>query len=206
MMQVDSWRDFKLQLVSQSPWLQSFIDTAEEQAIATLKTRISSNPYEPLLIEPLLEDISSALDRCLAYRREAYDLDIAAVKAATDYELFLANSKTEQELEINALGIPQLEAEEHGFRNSSDAYGSQGAESALELGSQTHDKTLHSSASAGKTLAHKQQELITKRWETIRNYQEAYNMRHTSPGNSHNYAERHNRLVELLSDEVCRIL
>jgi hypothetical protein len=187
------WSDFKRYLQKQSPWLDAFTDSAVAQAINLIKPNLG-NPYEPLLLETMLKEASEALDRCLALRREAYELEIAAVKAAADYQLFLLLTGFDKELETNALGIKRLHAEQDGYQKSSSLY--------TEKGFPEHDQTLSSSAQADLDAAEDRQTMLNGRWEVREKYEADYNSRHTAPGNAHNFKERMERTIALLADDL----
>ena len=186
------WVDFfKKQLAEENDWLGVFRKSAVVQAISLFKP---VPRYEPLLLDTLLQEASAALDRCLAFRREAYELEIAAVKAAADYALFKELSTIDEKSEILALAIPRLESETTGYRQASAAY--------ADKGFSKHDETLSNSAGAGLKLAARREELIRGRWEVRRRYEANYNSRHTAPGNAHNFAERWIRTVNLLAEDL----
>ncbi len=138
----------------------------------------------------MLKEASEALDRCLALRREAYELEIAAVKAAADYQLFLDLDPTDAELDTIALAIPRLQGEQSGYHKASMSY--------TDKGFQGHDETLSSSAQDDLDAARKRQALLTRRRDTRKQYEKDYDSRHTTAGNAHNFGERMRRIVPLL--------
>ncbi len=188
-----AWSGFKTRLQTKSPWLDAFTDSAVVQAIELIKLKLE-NPYEPLLLETMLKEASEALDRCLALRREAYELEIAAVKAAADYQLFLDLDPTDAELDTIALAIPRLQGEQSGYHKASMSY--------TDKGFQGHDETLSSSAQDDLDAARKRQALLTRRRDTRKQYEKDYDSRHTTAGNAHNFGERMRRIVPLLADDL----
>lgn len=192
--QVLAWPKFKSGLQRRSSWLEAFSNSAVVQAIELVKAK-PANDYEPLLLETTLKEASAALDRCLALQRQAYELEISAVKAAAEYELFLQLADLDASLETNALGIPGLQAEESGFRQASSLY-------TLDKGFPKHDATLSDRAKAGLTAAAERQALSKQRWEVRKKYEAEYHSRHTAPGNAHNFKERMERTVVLLADDL----
>jgi hypothetical protein len=192
--QIVSWANFKLNLQARSKWLDAFEDSATIQAIARIESK-PHNSYEPLLLENLLKEASAALDRCLLKRREAYDLEIAAVKAAADYELFLELAEIDALLETNALATEKLKKEINGYRDSASMF-------KIDNGFAKHDETLSESAQEELTAAAERLDLLKKRWLIRKKYESEYNLRHTMPGNAHNFKERMNRAVTLLSDDL----
>lgn len=198
----NTWSDFKLKLLSTSPWLDVFVEPFGSSVAKSLAT-ITATRYERLLVEPMLRDISSGLDRCLAYRKEAHELDIAAVKSAVDYELFLNLTTLDIELEQNALGNERLTEDVEGYLKASDAFASRPSD--LSEGFRLHDGALSRSASVGLNSSATRQTLLAKRWDVLKRYHAEYNLRHTSPGNAHNYRERFQRLLRLFEDDLLEV-
>jgi hypothetical protein len=74
---------------SQYEWLQLFDKSFDQRTTEAISSAASlESPYDIYRVEQLLGDMSELLDRCLAYRREYYDLDTQAVKSALDHDLF----------------------------------------------------------------------------------------------------------------------
>lgn len=150
--------------------------------------------YEPLLLENNLQQLSSHLDRALAFRRELRELEVLAVKAASEYDLFrlqsplgLALDLERLEREEKAIGAAAHEAAEGEFGNA-DALARGFAAIAGGTGRQLREAI----AGAGREEA-----LLRQIAANSAAYQDAYWARHNEPGNAHNYAERA-RLVGLL--------
>ena len=190
----DDWSEFKKNLQTASNWLDAFVRPAITQAIKIIKKNPVNN-YEPLLLEIHLQDASKALDRCLSLRREAYELEIAAVAAAADYKLFLDLEKFDKELEINALNRESLEEETGGFNDASVKHDPQS-------GFSIHDETLSKSAKAKSHSANNRIGILDQHWQIRHKYRSDYNSRHTTPGNAHNYKERMIAKIALLVDDL----
>src|SRR5262249_35863118 len=79
-------------LAKSSPWITNvFVDDKllyEYIRDAVNEVKDKDPPYNPFLYESLMADVSGALDRCLAYRRECASLESQAVNRALEYELF----------------------------------------------------------------------------------------------------------------------
>jgi hypothetical protein len=189
-----SWSVFKKNLQRRSKWLDAFTESAIGQAIEIVKQK-PRNYYEPLLLETVLKEAAGALDRCLALRREAYELEIAAVKAAADYELFLQLLPIDAKLETVALATERLRGEESGYREAASTFTS-------DKGFRKHDETLSVSAQAALAAADKLQKLLDDRWKLREQFEAGYNLRHTTPGNAHNFKERMERIIPLLADDL----
>jgi hypothetical protein len=192
--ETSAWSSFKSALAKRSDWLEDFSKSAVALAVGAVKAR-ERNRYEPLLLETLLKEASQALDRCLAFRKEAYELEIAAVKAAADYQLFLDLAEKDEKLEINALGIPQTRVRESGYRKASAMY-------SQDQGFAKHDETLADSAREELGAANERQSLLETRWAIRRRYEADYESRHRETGNAHNFSERFRRIIPLLADDL----
>ena len=190
-----AWLNFKSSLKENSEWLAAFDESAVAQAIKIIKSK-PRNYYEPLLLESMLKEASAALDRCLAFRRDAYDLEIAAVKAAAEYQLFLNLSEKEYLLDLNALSVPRLKVELAGYKQASSLYSSD------DKGFAKHDETLSDSSDADIGIAADREKLLKERLEIRKKFEADYHLRHITPGNAHNFVERLERTVPLLADDL----
>lgn len=199
---MNSIYEFKRSLLSSSPWLDAFLDTPDECIIRRLTSESREREYEPLLVEPLLQGVSTILDRAIAQRREAYELDILATKAAADYKLFIDLLPVDQKLEINALQEERLHRERSGFSDAAAAFSKVGADDRLAPGLSSSHKTLSAAADASTIQAVERRDLLSQRWQLLAEFQDLYNLRHTSPNNAHNYKQRMLRAIALLEDDV----
>lgn len=186
---MQNWTELKARLISNKS-LDTFFATPVSAAVPTI-----AEPYEPLLISQNLRRLSELCDRCLSLRKEIRELEVLAVKAATEYELFLVTSSVDERLERARLNQQAKSAAEAGFRQASAAFGG---------------KDELTSGLSG-TLASKAQELklelqtaddivklLGDRWEAVRTFQAAYFSRTQETGNAHNFAERAEKLGAIL--------
>lgn len=198
-----TWQVEKRRLCEQKYLHEIFSNSPDERICEVLKDLGGGASYrykyEPLLLNILLPDLSSLVERCLAYRREARELEILAVRSAMDYEQFRATAPIDQQLDkINA----QNGLKEIAKRTQSAAALAFGGETALERG--------FASISAGRVDEISQDILdgsnslflINQRWKIIISYQEAYWLKNNEPGNALNYAERCKRVYELLEEDL----
>jgi len=79
------WAALKARLKSYGNWPKTFDVSFESGAIEALKTISNQEKFQlthnPRLVEPLLGDISSLLERCLSYRGQGTQLEIQGVAA-----------------------------------------------------------------------------------------------------------------------------
>lgn len=199
---MDTLLDLKRHLAQTSPWLSAFMKTADEVIQSRLLVASAGADYETLLVEPLLHELSATLDRILSYRREAYELDILATKAAADYALFTEISRIDQILEKNAMQEARLQREQVGFAETSLLFQHASSNEALAQGFSRSSLTQSEAAKDSQALATERQSILERRWKLLSSFQEAYNDRHNTPNNAHNYRERMLRILELLVDDV----
>lgn len=150
--------------------------------------------YEPLLLENHLQQLSGHLDRALAFRRELRELEVLAVKAASEYDLFRLQSSLNLALDLERLG---REEKAIGAAAQEAAAGEFGNADTLARGfaaiaGGTGRQLREAIAGAGR-----EETLLRQIAANSAAYQDAYWVRHSEPGNAHNYAERA-RLVGLL--------
>jgi hypothetical protein len=108
------WTRYKRSLRDRgNEWLKDFEKPLDIEVLAAIQALdLTPPPYEPLLVEQLLTDVSSLLDRCLAYRREAYELELSAVSYAAEYSLFLDLAPINEQVELLSLKAAQALAKE----------------------------------------------------------------------------------------------
>jgi hypothetical protein len=152
--------------------------------------------FAPLLIGQHSQRLSDLLDRCLNIRKEVRELEILAVKAATDYELFVTTSQIDEQMDILRLQIDSKTADQTGFQNAvADFAKTATLEKGLSDIAQGRSNALGDDLNVSNQL----QSLIQNRWQALRQYQDDYHVRYTTPGNAHNYRERAALLLEVLT-------
>src|SRR4051812_30478290 len=106
MRSLSAWGRLKDDLARQYAFVDPFKTPVELEVWTRVKAK-GPYPYkrEPLLFDDYLNDIVDGLERCLSYRKEARDLEVAGVRAAVDYDHFIRSRPIEQALEEAALSI-----------------------------------------------------------------------------------------------------
>lgn len=200
-----TWFDHKSQLIKLK-YLDSTFAEAIELTVNRELATVTEDPhggdeyhYYPRLVHQHTASVSLLLDRVLAYRREARDLEILAVKVAMDYQLFDQTTRLDEDLEIARLGLEVRKRSLQTQTEASDAFGE-------GLGLQAGFKTSHKGRAKEIALEldsiDKQAKLIRSRYVAQRNYQAVYRDKHQEPGNAHNYAERASRLTLLFLQDL----
>src|ERR1700749_2981016 len=94
-------------LADKYTWLRSISDALNiNQQLKTitadaLKKQKTEYTFDPLQYDIFIDNHSARLDRCLAYRREFFDLAGSAVKQCEEYEQFESQRDILKELELN---------------------------------------------------------------------------------------------------------
>ncbi|MDR6496313.1 hypothetical protein J2797_006240 [Paraburkholderia terricola] len=151
-------------------------------------------PYEPLLLSRHATRLGDLMEKCMALRKDIRELEILAMKAATDYELFQSTSKLEEELEILRLQADSKTSEMSGFLDATREFGGESIEKGLSKISDGRGNALKKDLQACDRM----KDLIGQRWASLRKYQEDYHARFSEPGNAHNYGQRAEFLLEVL--------
>jgi hypothetical protein len=174
--------------------LDVVINSAAESAETSL------NPYDPYRVEQLLGDMSRLLDRIFSYRKEGYDLDIAATTWALDYQLFKDQLADQIALEQLAYIGEQKRIERDAQKRAADAFG--GATDPLASGFM--ESTLGNSNSNDAAVAGEKdrRDGVQRKWDRLSTHQDDLQARHSMPGGSLNFGDRLSRLQKLLSEDV----
>ncbi|MGF6658203.1 hypothetical protein OKW34_008793 [Paraburkholderia youngii] len=198
---IDNWQRLKSKLAEDIDWLTFFV-TPVEQRVAELVLSLPTQnfSYEPLLIEEWFEDLKAILDRCLAYRKEARDLEIAAVQAAVEYQQFCRLADDNQNLEIAALGQTTLQAERDGFNLASAEFKKISSDLAPGFAASMAANVTRSEAAIADVAA--RAKMINDKWSAVRASEFEYHQRHLSPGNAHNFLERYQRVISLYAQDL----
>lgn len=196
-----AWGKFKQRLAAKVPWLGPIVPDFYGLVLKSIKDHpIDAIDYDPLLVEPLAKDIVAILDRCLTYRRDAQELEILAVKAAVDYAKFSELSTVQLEYEIAALGLERLTKEEETAKKTATEFGAGG--SPLEKGFSAEATGRIASIGIALQVALRQRELTEQKWSITTQYEKEAQVRHTQSDNSHNYAQRMEKIVRLLAEDL----
>lgn len=195
------WQDRKRALTEKGLLDPIFAIDIERHLSAALCSEMGAERYhyEPLLYERWLTSLGSLMDRALLYRREWRELDLAAVKAAMDYDRakqMIAIEREIAELDASLLvlreGKRSQEAAAHGFAT-------QGEEQA---GFRALAEGRASELALQIDGAERRIALTDRRGETMRAYEETYHQRHQTPNNAHNFGQRANLVLALIEDDL----
>ncbi|WP_156444423.1 hypothetical protein [Burkholderia sp. MSMB1826] len=156
--------------------------------------------YEPQLYDALLRSAGTLLDRCLAYRREMGEFEVAGVKAALDYLAFLKLSPITRNLDDLSIQDDRAIGNYSMQQKAGQVFGK---------GTDVIDKGLAvqalGSADDALKFFHKEQArraALHQKSDLIRDAQLALFTRYISPGTAYNYAERYLRLKSLLAEDI----
>lgn len=200
------WRTLKQSLITKAelhPLFKEDVDSTIKERMSKWEQDKNSKDlklrYEPLLIETILKNLSELLDRVLGYRKEARELEVLAVKAASEYDLFLQQHAIEQKLEVLKLRTTQKKIFVKGFSDSAQNFGNsedvtKGLQSTLTTLSNSYDQELKD--------IEDETNLLKEKWSVLEGFYLAYHNRHRDPGNAHNYSERAERIYELLGEDL----
>lgn len=190
----------KKKLFSADNRYRIFLGNLEEIALEQAR-ELDQPRYEPLHFEYLLDDFAGLLDRCIQYRRDAMELEIQAVRAFADYDLFQKTYPLERELEMRSLAVATHQSEAVGFDRAAKVFEA-AADAPLASGMAANMRTRSAAASLTAASAEAASALIDEKYTARAAYQEAYHQRHAEPGNAHNYAERAERVLTLLAEDL----
>ena len=158
----------------------------------------STPPYDALLYEVHLNDVARSLDRCVAYRNQASDLEAQAIRRSLEYDLF--NDTFAQQMTLQGLqtSTVSLDAQKKAYEKAARTFGSASLEQGFSV--------LHagSAVATGEQSTLEQQkhgvmDLILNR---VKVHQELLEQRHSTPGHALNYMERRSKIIELLKQEL----
>lgn len=177
------------------PWLTPLVVSLDSITATELRPVADKDPmFDPYQVEDHLEEITRLLDNCLAYRREIQDLQSLATKSALDYELFTKQVSSAKQLEI-AKGVKdQLEAVRPHYNNAATGFAEAG-EKALATASFV-------GAEKGIIWEEQRARLIQEKWDLVEQYQSALSARHSEKGNSLNYVDRFNRVLDFYKEDI----
>jgi hypothetical protein len=198
----DLYEDLKVQnLIKNRPMLSGWMDKLVYEHVreAVKHINLERPPYNPYLYETLLSDVSKLLDRCLAYRRECYDLEAQGVRRALEYDLFRDMSAQEEALLRLVTSTDAIEAQETAQNRAADEFAR-----VRDLG-KGFEALYRGGAIALHLMKENQEErgnVLLNRLTLLRAHQELLEARHTTAGHALNYGERRERIVELLVQDI----
>jgi hypothetical protein len=190
---IEKWNQYKKRLAKKGLIHPVFMNL---DRITFKRERSAVSAFEPLLIARHAQRMGELIERCLAMRKDVRELEVLEVKAATDYDLFNTTSKLDEQMDLLRLQIPSKVKDQAGFEKAAAAFAHA---STLEKGlseiSQGRSDALGNDVKDSGTI----RDLIQKRWQSLRKYQDDYHTRHTASGNAHNYGQRAELLLSVLT-------
>jgi len=202
----------KKEVAEQVTWLKIFVEPIEKKIADRLKPFRNEQPhYEPLHVELLLGDVSRLLDSCLAYRREANDLDATATKTALEIQLFEKLKDKDKELGKLGLAAEQSEKLADAQKKAAEAFGltTEEGSSAISGDLAAMKKGMGEQAVGAQQVGEisaanekRKGKLLDERWALLIENQEKLKARHEAEGNGLNYGERYKRVVDLLLEDI----
>jgi len=186
-------------------WLQPFdIDLNSDLVVFNRTDDLLKHtlpPFDPYQVESLISSASTLLDRCLAYRREFYDLEEQAVRRALEYKLFLDQREPLEAIELAAYVEEQRRLEQQGQHNGAIKFG---YDRLSDLSKGFAAVTEGSATSSAKAIEGEQdrKKNVRKKWAALDEYQTALQARHSTPGHPLNYRERLDRTRAFLEQDI----
>ncbi len=198
------WAALKARLKSYGNWPKTFDVSFESGAIEALKTISNQEKFQlthnPRLVEPLLGDISSLLERCLSYRGQGTQLEIQGVAAYVNRVISDSTRDIDQSLTRNdpapdvaailASHYPNAAAQ---FRLAKNELGNANA---IQLDAQTLGNAKIRDVETTRLS------LSLARLQFVQDINRQLLGRYDVPGNGHNYAERFDRLRKLFESDI----
>lgn len=203
--EVQAWKLVRKMVADTNVWQSKFDLSFEEGVQDDLNTVQSEEKgrfrHNPRLVETLLGEISSLLDRCIAYRREGSELEIAGVAAganrvASDALREIDRKIASIDLTGNAARIlgknyPQAAAL---FEVATDQNLGKGTAVEARAQALANDQVGNDSE--------ERQKLILSRLAYTQELERKLLGRHDVPGNAHNFGERFERVRKLFENDA----
>mmetsp|Transcript_22804 Transcript_22804/g.37931 ORF Transcript_22804/g.37931 Transcript_22804/m.37931 type:complete len:440 (-) Transcript_22804:2133-3452(-) len=158
-----------------------------------------SKKYQLRYFEKYAKEIELHLKRLHRYERQLRSIEDSAIRYILDYDLYLSNRTTLEQIEVNSInpGAPALRASGH--TKASEKL--EGETEAL--------KAAYFHFSRGETDANlelveqleQQKRLVTTKWSNSDQYFASILERHQQPDHTLNFAERHSQIKPILMAE-----
>ena len=192
------WDKLKASLVQDGLLDLYFVEGSEPLPKDLYLEALAGSDVEPLALDNNLRDLAAHADRLVALRRELAELELAAVRAASEYKLFVDTRPLRLEREKLVLGLVQKQTMEAAHREAARAF-----TIGDPLPSGFHAISVGSSeALAQEQRAGSRQSAILEDVDRLEGaFQDEYWARHTMPGNAHNFAERAKNLSRVAAQE-----
>lgn len=159
-------------------------------------TATSTTDFDPLLLPLHAQRLSELMDRCMTIRKDIRELEVWAVKAEADYQLFKITSVIDEQNETLRLQIDSKTSDQGGFENAIKVFsGKATLEEGLSAIAKGRSDALGKDVAASNNLMQN----IANRWTAVRSYQEDYHTKYQTPGNAHNFGERAGLLLNVFA-------
>jgi hypothetical protein len=199
-------------------WMDTFSLTFDQQARAIVidaYTNLLMSPddpnqfrYEPGLFESALRTAAGQLDRCLAYRNEMGEYEIAGINAGLSYLTFLKISPLQLSLirETNRADIGIMEKENSQLNienyNALGNFKHFPVDDVYVTGLRQDAQGNLSEAELNIIKENNRTTLLEEQFKIQVDAQLAQFLRFTTPGTSSNFSERYIRLARLLEEDL----
>ena len=182
-------------------WLSVFEDTIDELIYRTVESIEHTQPRNnAFLVQDNLNAASRSLERILSLRTAANNLEDKAVRQAIDYEQFETGADDLEELEKEGWKQTQKLAEKAGYEVSATTFSESSSD--LAQGFRATMSANVNSLEAGIRGDDVRVELVSQKWQRIRERHKLLLERHQQPGHALNYEERCGRIRALIEIEV----
>lgn len=196
-----NWLDHKNELCRQSLLADCFLQSVDQVVLQDLQEQ--EQPvvqYSARHFEQLLRDVGVLCDRMVTYRREMQDLEILAVRAATDRMVHLTSRSFERELAELQLGKNRSQDREKYAHEVGDLF--KKLEDPLAPGFVADFEARARLANGEAVEADMQLGYLGQRWKLTDTVSDSYWERHNTPGNAHNYVYRWGWTRRLLAEDL----
>jgi hypothetical protein len=200
----NKWLEAKKALIDSNkyPWLGfSAPNWGVDELIYNALHPIVDSPYDAYQIEALISSAGMLLDRCVVYRQQMYDLEVAGVKWALDYQLYSDLKGDLQVIELAKWIEEQHKEEKQGQQDAKTAFQG-GAGQPLPDGFAALANKNFDALGKAITGETDRKKAVDGKWKTMDAYQLVLQDRHTTPGSAFNYWERYQNIGVFLEQDV----
>jgi hypothetical protein len=187
------------------PWLEIFGNDLSVDAIVYDVTNrlLAQDPtYDAYQIESLISSASSLLDRCLVYRRDMYDLEEKVIRKGFEYKLFIDQYDPQISIELAEHTETQRKLEQAGQQAAYKKFTGGTSPNALAQGFGALSSANAASSGEAAKAEQERKANVRLKWTALKNFQEALQDQHSTPGSPFFYEERFNRLRGFLEQDI----
>jgi hypothetical protein len=183
-------------------WFRPFEQNFEARVAKAVTERpLPWVDYDPLLIEQLLRDAVALIERCLVYRKDGMELDVLAIRAAAEYSKFLQTVPIDERMQVLSFSASRHATDTAGHGRTAAAF-SKVTGDPISTGFASQFVESSTGSSESHRAAQELERLAVQRWAVERDYAAKFHERHQEPGNSHNYAERTERIIRYMAEDL----